>query len=122
MPVKRMTFEAVRELARELGDLSEEAQAIKAGGNLWAWIPPHKSIEPGTIAVRVDLEQRAELIEGAPEVYYVTDHYLNSSAVLVRLGRIDREALRGLLAMSREFVVGTALKKGSKLKRSKPKR
>jgi hypothetical protein len=122
MPVKRLTFETVRELARKLGDLSEEAQAIKASGKLWAWVPPHKSLEPGTLAVRIDLDRRAELIEAAPEVYFVTDHYLKSTAVLVRLGRIDREALHGLLVMSREFVVGTALKKGSKPKRAKPKR
>jgi hypothetical protein len=79
-------------------------------------------MEPGTIAVRLDIERRGELIEGAPEVYYVTDHYLNSTAVLVRLGAIDREALRGLLLMSREFVVGTALKKGAKPKRAKSRR
>lgn len=86
MPVKRLSFDAVREVARELGDLGEGAQAIKVEGKLWAWVPPHKSIEPGTLAVRIGLEERADLMEEAPEVYYVTDHYLKSTAVLVRLG------------------------------------
>jgi len=122
MPVKRMTFEAVRELARELGEVSEDPQAVKAGGKLWAWIPPHKSLEPGTLAVRIDIERRAELIEAAPEVYFVTDHYLKSTAMLVKLGAIDREALRGLLVMSRRFVLSEAPKTGLKPKRAKRKR
>ena len=122
MPVKRMTFEAVRELARELGEVSEDAPAVKAGGKLWAWIPPHKSLEPGTLAVRIDIERRAELIEAAPEVYFVTDHYLKSTAMLVKLGAIDREALRGLLVMSRRFVLSEAPKTGLKPKRAKRKR
>src|SRR4051794_26852442 len=104
MPRSTIDFAVVREVARELGDISEDAQAVKTGGQLWAWVPPHKSLEPGTLAVRIDIERRAELIEAAPEVYFLTDHYLNSSAVLVRLGKIDRDALRGLLVMSREFV------------------
>jgi hypothetical protein len=74
-------------------------------------VPPHKSLEPGTLAVRLDMERRAELIEAAPEVYFVTDHYSNSTAVLVRLWKMDRESLRGLLRMTREYVMGTAKKK-----------
>jgi hypothetical protein len=107
MPVKRLSFETVRELAREFGEVSEGAQAIKAGGKLWAWVPPHTYLEPGTLAVRLDLDQRAALIEEAPEVYYVTNHYLKATAVLVRLEKIDRGALRDLLGASRKFVLTT---------------
>ncbi len=39
-----------------------------------------------------------------PSVYYVTDHYVNSPAVLVRLSRIDRKALSDLLGMAWSFV------------------
>jgi hypothetical protein len=105
MPVKHMNFEAVREIARQFGDLSEGEQAIKVNGKLWAWVPPHKEMEPGILAVRVDLEQRAALIQEAPETYFVTNHYLKSTAVLVRLERIDRDALKDLLGMSRKFVL-----------------
>ncbi len=105
MPRRTLDFEAVREMAREFGEVSGSAQAIRAGGKLWVWAPPHKNLEPGTLAVMLDRERRAELIEAAPEVYFVTDHYLNSTAVLVRLGKIDREALLGLLVMSREYVM-----------------
>ncbi len=38
--------------------------------------------------LRVGFDDRAELLAAAPDVYYVTDHYLNYSAVLVRLSRV----------------------------------
>jgi hypothetical protein len=37
------------------------------------------------------------LLQRAPNIYYVTDHYLNYPSVLARLERIDRKTLRGLL-------------------------
>ena len=39
-----------------------------------------------------------------PDVYYVTDHYLNYSAVLVRLSRVTPDVLRDLLGMAHKFV------------------
>jgi len=40
-------------------------------------VPVHRSAEPGSLAVRVDFDDRAELLAADPDVYYVTDHYLN---------------------------------------------
>ena len=39
-------------------------------------------------------------LEDAPETYYVTDYYEKYPLVLVRLSRIDRDALRDLLSVS----------------------
>lgn len=64
----------------------------------------NKSAEPGTLMVRVDFERRDELLEGAPEIYYITDHYVNYPSVLVRLARIDESALKDLLGMSYRFM------------------
>ena len=36
--------------------------------------------------------------------YYVTDHYLNYNAVLVRLSRVTPDVLRDLLGMAHKFV------------------
>jgi hypothetical protein len=60
----------------------------------------HKSAEPGSLAVRIDFDHRAELIATAPEIYYVTDHYINYPTVLVRLQHIEREALKDLLRVA----------------------
>ena len=64
----------------------------------------NKSAEPDSLVVRVDFDQRAELIAAEPEIYYVTDHYVDYSSVLVRLTRIRRDALEDLLQSSRRFV------------------
>ena len=54
--------------------------------------------------VRVDIGDRAHLLEEASEIYYVTDHYVGYSAVLVRLSRIEEGVLFDLLRMAYKFV------------------
>ena len=78
--------------------------ALKVHGKLLACVPAHCSAEPGSLAVRVGFDDRAELLAAAPDVYYVTDHYLNYSAVLVRLSRVTPDVLRDLLGMAHKFV------------------
>ena len=60
----------------------------------------HRSAEPGTLVVRVCLEEREWLLRDAPETYYVTDYYRSYPVVLARLSRIDRDAVRDLLSVS----------------------
>jgi len=78
--------------------------ALKLRGQLLACIPVHRSAEPGSLAVRVDFDDRAELLAADPDVYYLTDHYVEYNAVLVRLSRIAPDALKDLLAMAHKFV------------------
>ena len=54
--------------------------------------------------VRIDFEQRTELMAAEPGIYYVTEHYVKHSAVLVRLGQIDRDSLKDLLGLAWRFV------------------
>ncbi len=61
--------------------------------------PPSKSAANGWPSFR-DFEQRTELLESAPDIYYLKDHYQNYPVVLVRLARISRDALEGLLRMA----------------------
>jgi hypothetical protein len=49
---------------------------------------------------------RAELLGEAPDIYYVTDHYVGYSAILVRLSRVSSDVLRDLLGMAYKFVTG----------------
>ena len=63
----------------------------------------HESAEPNSLAVRTDVEQRAELIAAEPHVYYVTNHYVKYPMVLVRLSAIDRNALGDLLEKAWRF-------------------
>ena len=78
--------------------------ALKVGGQLMACVPTNKSAEPGSLMFRVDRNDRQTMLDEAPELYYVTDHYLDYDAVLVRLERLNQELLHDLLAMAHRFV------------------
>ncbi|PWT85305.1 MAG: hypothetical protein C5B58_03300 [Acidobacteria bacterium] len=120
MPKRAIDFETVRKLARQVGEVEDATvrgwPCLKAQGKLFAWMPIKKSVEPGTLAVRIDLEDRAELIANAPEIYYVTDHYLNYPSVLVRLARIQEDALNDLLGMAWRFTMMKAAKPSRRVK------
>ena len=108
MPRNKIDFDTVRGMALGLPDVEEStthgSPALKVHGKLLTCLAIHKSAEPGSLAVRIDFERRAELMASAPDVYYVTDHYVGHPAVLVRLSRIHLDALRDLLGMAWQFV------------------
>jgi hypothetical protein len=54
--------------------------------------------------VRISLERRDALLAKGAEAYYLTAHYEPYPAILVRLSRIKRPALKELLTESWEFV------------------
>lgn len=114
-PRNRIDFDAVRKIALELPDAEEStaygAPAVKVRGKLLTCIPTHKSAEPESVAVCIDFERRAELLTSEPEVYYLTNHCENYPAVLVRLSRIEPDALRDLLGMAWRFVAAKATRK-----------
>jgi hypothetical protein len=108
MPRGAISFDAVRKIGLALPGVEEStaygAPALKVRGKLLACVPTHRSAEPGSLVVRVGFDDRAELLAAAPDVYYLTDHYLGYSAVLVRLSRITPDVLRDLLGMAHKFV------------------
>jgi len=116
MPGNKINFDTVRNIGLALPHVEEgttyRSPALKVRGKLLTCLPIHKSAEPGSLAVCVDFEQRAELMAAAPDTYYLTDHYVNYPVVLVRLSRIQLDALRDLLDMAWRFV--TAKTRGGK--------
>ncbi len=71
-----MTFEAVRKIALSLDNVEEGTSygtpAFKVRGKLFARL--HQDSE--SLVVRMDRDNRAELMTADPETYYITDHYL----------------------------------------------
>src|SRR5271156_5647650 len=108
MARSKINFDTVRKIALELPGVEDSTAygnlALKAHGKLLACVPTHRSAEPGSLAVKVDFDDRAQLLAADPDVYYVTDHYLNYTAVLVRLSRVTPNVLRDLLGMAHKFV------------------
>ena len=108
MAKKTIDFNTVREIVMALPDVEETANhgapSFKLRGGPLTCQALDKSVEPNTLAVRIDFDQRAELLAAEPSVYYVTDHYMNYPTVLVRLSRIDRKSLSDSLDMAWRFV------------------
>ena len=105
---KSITFDDVRRLALALPGVEESktygVSSLKVGGKMFACPAMNKSAEPGTLAVRVDFPARDEMLAADPATYYVTDHYVNYPVILVRLSRVQPDALRDLIAMGHRFV------------------
>ena len=84
---------------------------LKVGGCFMAGLATHVSAEPDSLVVRVGFEEREYLLEDAPDTYYLTDYYRRYPLVLVRLSRVDEDALRDLLSVSRRLTVAKARKR-----------
>jgi hypothetical protein len=108
MPKTTISFETVKKIGLALPGVGEGtaygSPALKIRGHILAALPINPSAEPGSLMVRVDDRDRAELLAAAPEIYYLTPHYEPYNAVLVRLARVDQGVLRDLLGMAHKFV------------------
>lgn len=94
MPV---TFDAVRTMALALDDVAEGTSygtpAFRVRGKLFVRLRE----DGDSLVVRMEPDQRDELIAADPDTYYITDHYLNYPWILVRLSRVHPDAMRDLL-------------------------
>jgi hypothetical protein len=123
MARRAISFDTVRKIGLALPGVEDGTAygklALKAHGKLLACVPTHRSAEPGSLVVKVDFGDRAQLLAEAPDVYYVTEHYIGYPAVLVRLSRIDADVLRDLLGMAYKFVTRKAASRSPARKRRK---
>ena len=82
----------------------------KVKGYAWSWkerVDPKKARVPNpkVLAVRVaDLDEKAALIAGDPEVFFTEPHYNGFPAVLVRLDAITPTKLAPVLANAHRAV------------------
>ncbi len=124
MPRTKIDFDTVRNIGLALPGVEESTAygfpALKVHGKLLACVPANRSAEPASLVVRVDFDDRAELLAEAPDVYYLTDHYVGDTAILVRLARVNSDMLRDLLGMAHKFVTGKVASRSPRWKRPKP--
>ena len=121
MPSKSTGFDVVRKMGLAMPGVEEGtaygSPALNIRGRMFACMAVNRSAEPNTLAVRIDFDQRDELIAGEPRIYYLTDHYLNYPCVLVRLTLIREDALRDLLSMGSRFMLTTKRRQARKQSR-----
>ena len=82
--------------------------ALKVHGKMFACIASHTSAEPNSLVVRLPFEHRDELIATDPSTYYLTDHYVGYTCVVVRLSQVHPDALRDLLLSAWRFMSRSA--------------
>jgi hypothetical protein len=121
MPKNSIDFDTVRQIGLELPGVEDASaygsRALKVHGKLLVCIPAHRSAEPHSLMVRVDFDDRAHLLAEAPDLYYVTEHYVGYPSVLVRLSLVTPEVLRDLLGMAYKFVAGKSAPRSQGRKR-----
>jgi hypothetical protein len=84
---------------------------------MFGCIAVHKSAEPNSLMLRMDVGQRDALIEEEPGTYYVTQHYEPYPCVLVRLSRVSPDALRDLVHAAYRFIEPSAKKPSGSVRR-----
>jgi len=104
------SFDVVRSVGLTLPGVEaavkyDGSPVLKVDGMFMAGLAMDPSAEPGTLVVRADPDERQCLLDDAPDIYYLTDYHRRYPVVLVRLSRIDRDALRDLLAVSRRLTL-----------------
>lgn len=94
---RRVTYETVCKIALALPGVEESTSygtpSLKVAGKFLCRLKE----DGDTLALRIGFERRSILMEQDPETFFVTDHYLNWPAVLVRLSRIRAAKLAGVL-------------------------
>ncbi|MEZ5357020.1 MAG: hypothetical protein R2762_30640 [Bryobacteraceae bacterium] len=99
------TYEIASQVALSLPGVEaatkyDGSPVLRLGGCFVAGLATHRSAEPDTLVVRCNVAERPRLLEDAPETYYLTDYYRRYPVVLVRLARVERDALHDLLSVS----------------------
>ena len=91
-------YRRVCEMARKLPGVEESASygtpALKVKGRFMCRL---RTEAEGALAIRCDFLDRQILLQADPEVFFVTEHYLDYPMVLVRLDKIRLSALPDLI-------------------------
>lgn len=94
------SFDMVREIALSLDNVQESTSygtpAFKVNGKLFVRL--HQDGE--SLVVRMDFNQREDLVAHDPDAYYITDHYVDYEWMLVRLALVKPDALRELIRIA----------------------
>lgn len=101
-----VTFETVRDIALSLPDVEESTSygtpALKARGKLFARL--HQ--DGHHLVLKCELLEREMLLQAAPDVFSITDHYQDYPWILVDLSTVSRQALPDMIERAWRMVAG----------------
>lgn len=84
---------AARAFPEAEAGLSYGTPALKVRRKLFA-----RLLEDGqTLVLKADFDSRDAMLKAQPDIFFITDHYRDYPAVLVRLSRVRDARLRGLV-------------------------
>jgi hypothetical protein len=110
-------FKPVEAIGRTLPDVEVTTTwghpSLKVRGKMFVCIASNKSAEPDTLVVMMDFADRDALLDDDPDTYYLKDHYVGYPCVLVRLARVQPDALRDLVIGAHRYVIATRKKKSA---------
>lgn len=110
-----MTIAAAMKMGAVLPDVERTtswgAPTLKVRGKMMACQAINKQAEPNTLVVCMPIADRDELLAADPDTYYLKPHYEDYPCVLVRLSRIQPDALRDLMRMGWGFARSQATRK-----------
>ena len=117
-----VSFPEVSKLGRALRGVTESTSygtpALKVGGKLFARLK-----EDGeTLVLRMDFVNRDLLLRAEPDLFFLTDHYLNYPWILLRLTRVTSKRLAELLEDAWRLVAPRPLLEAPRKARSRAKR
>ena len=117
---RHSAFALVEAIGRTLPDVEVTTSwgqpALKVRGTMFVCTATHKSAEPGTLVVRMSIDDRDVLIAEDPDTYYLKEHYVGYPCVLVRLARVPPDALRDLVTGAHRYVSTKAAKRRDRAK------
>jgi len=99
-----MTWETVREIALRLPGVEDGtsygAPALKVGGKhlIVRWRE-----DLNAVVVKTTFDEREGLMAEEPDVYFITDHYLNYEWVLVNLATVTPSALEAMITRAHQL-------------------
>ncbi len=106
-----VTFEQVRKLALTYPEVVEATSygtaAFKVRGKLLARV--HQTMD--CLVLRADLLDREILMQSAPDVFFITDHYRDHPWILVRFATVAAQALPDLIERAWRLVAPMTLVK-----------
>lgn len=115
-----MTFDEIRTFGLTLAGVEDGTSyatpALKMCGHLMARYRP----DLNAVAVATTFEERDELMREQPDIYFITDHYLEYPWVLVHLEKVQPGIMRDLLQRARQIVGESVPPKRPKKRKATP--